>query len=176
MTMMRDASRPPIPASFGPRRHPRGLTAFLVTILSLGGGCGGPADAGPAKYPVRGSVLVDGKPAAGLIVTFHNTDAKAPGNAARPVGVVDESGQFALSTDADRDGAVAGDYAATFYWPSDNTPNAVDRLDGRFLDVARSRFRPKVEPKENELAPFTLEAVRKPARPAARSAPLPREF
>lgn len=176
MTMTLDVSLPPISRTPWLRRRwfPRGLAVFFASILGLVG-CGS-ADDGPAKYPVHGSVRVDGQPAAGLIVTFNNTDPKAPGNAARPVGVVDEAGRFALSTDGDRDGAVVGDYVVTFFWPSDNTPNAVDRLEGRFLDVARSQFRPKVEAKDNELAPFELEAGRKPVRPARGVAPLPREF
>lgn len=141
--------------------------SVAAAALGLGSGCGGPAGDGLTKYPVRGTVLVAGQPAPGLIVTLHNQDAAAPGNAARPVGVADDAGQFLLSTNADRDGAVAGDYVATFFWPSDNTPAAFDRLGGKFTDPAKSQFRARVEPRETELPPFRLEATPKPARPAA---------
>ncbi|WP_435018067.1 hypothetical protein TA3x_000011 [Tundrisphaera sp. TA3] len=144
--------------------------ALLMGIAGLAAGCGGTAD-GPAKYPVRGTVLVGGVPAKGMIVTMHNPSAE--GNAARPVGVADDAGHFVLSTDADGDGAVPGDYAATFFWPTDNTPMATDRLKGRFNDVALSKHRARIEPRENELPPFELEEPRatRPAVPAP-----PRDF
>ena len=61
-------------------------------LIALACGCGG-VDDGLEKYPVRGRVLVNGRPAEMMAVTFNNTDANAPGNAARPVAVTDATGK-----------------------------------------------------------------------------------
>jgi hypothetical protein len=128
-------------------------------MLALGlacWGCSGKPGDGLTKYPVRGTVLVNGEPAAGMVLTFNNLDRGAPGNAARPVGRADPDGHFELSTNGDKDGAVVGDYAVTFFWPSDEGTLPIDLLGGRFADAGRSAFRQRVEPTENDLEPFLL--------------------
>lgn len=137
----------------------------LLLALACAGCAGGEGD-GPKKYPVRGVVLVNGQPAERMAVTFHNADPQAPGNAARPVGVSDAEGRFALSTDADKDGAVEGDYEVTFFWPSDDGPMPGDRLGKRFGDRARSKHKLRIEPKENDLEPFRLEVDPKALKPS----------
>ena len=92
-----------------------------------------------------------------MIVTFHNLDPSAPGNAARPVGATDAEGRFELSTNADKDGAVAGEYTVTFFWSSSNDITAFDRLGGRFTNPGRSQFKVWVVSGNNELESFRLE-------------------
>lgn len=137
------------------------LTRRILLSLTLAAaalcGCGGPPSDGLEKYPASGSVLVNGEPAAGVAVSFHNRDPKAPGNAARPVGVTDAAGRFVLSTNADKDGAVAGDYDVTFFWGTDPGPLAADRLAGRFATVAQSKTQAKLAARPNNLEPFRLE-------------------
>jgi hypothetical protein len=142
-------------AGGGPGRRAGTRAAALLIVLACGGGCGDAGD-GLEKYPVRGRVLVNGQSAEMMAVTFHNTDPAAPGNAARPVAVTDAEGRFALSTNADRDGAVPGEYLVTFFWASENGPSAYDRLGGRFADAAGSGQRIRVEKKENDLEPIDL--------------------
>jgi hypothetical protein len=101
-----------------------------------------------------------------MVVTFNNLDPSAPGNAARPVGATDAEGRFELSTNADKDGAIAGEYAVTFFWSSDNSINATDRLGGQFTDPARSEFKVRVEPGDNDLEPFRLDVEPSRVRPA----------
>lgn len=112
-------------------------------------------------YPVRGQVLVQGKPAGELFVYFRPLDAADP----EPIiayGQVDEAGWFNLSTYVAKDGAPAGEYVVTFEWPRQGGPTkedfqGPDRLKGRYKDAKTSRFRVRVEPKTNELAPFQLD-------------------
>lgn len=149
--------------------------ATILIALSLAaplcGGCGGGPDDGLEKYPVRGQVFVNGEPAELMAVTFNNTDANAPGNAARPVAVTDAEGRFALSTNADKDGAVPGEYIVTFYWASENGPSAYDRLGGRFSNPAKSEFKARVEREENDVEPFKLDidpkALKPPRKPSS---------
>lgn len=142
-----------------------GKAAWPLALAFLACGCGEPGD-GLEKYPVRGQVLVNGQPAELMAITFHNTDPKAPGNAARPVASTDAEGKFALSTNADKDGAVPGEYIVTFFWASENGPNAYDRLGGRFSTPAKSEFRYHIERKENDLDPIKLEVDPKSLKPA----------
>lgn len=135
-----------------------------LLAAALAPGCGAEVD-GLEKYPVRGSVTVNGEPAEMMVVTFHNVDPAAPGNAARPVAATDAEGKFALSTNGDKDGAVAGEYIATFFWSSENSINAFDRLDGRFTDPKTSKFRVRVERAETDLEPFRIELDPKRIRP-----------
>jgi hypothetical protein len=130
------------------------LLGGLIALAFVG--CSGGADDGLKKYPVRGTVLVNGRPAAGIAVTFHH-NGEAPGNAARPVAVADAEGRYTLSTNADKDGAVEGEYTVTFFWPADNGPMPRDRLGGRFADTGLSAFKARVGPRENEIEPFRLE-------------------
>jgi hypothetical protein len=154
--MSRDLERDA--ARRGPGRRAGHRAGHRAAALLIGLACGGCGDAGDGleKYPVRGRVLVNGQPAEMMAVTFHNTDPAAPGNAARPVAVTDAEGRFELSTNADRDGAVPGEYRVTFFWASENGPSAYDRLGGRFADAAGSGHRVRVEKKENDLEPMDL--------------------
>lgn len=127
--------------------------------------CGGEDD-GLKKFPVRGTVQVNGQPADGMVVTFQSTSNTATGNAARPVAVADADGRFELSTNGDKDGAVEGEYAVTFFWPSDKGPMPSDRLKGRFSRPSDSGFKVKIAPQANELEPFRLELDPKLLKPA----------
>ncbi|QDV32415.1 hypothetical protein [Tautonia plasticadhaerens] len=151
---------------------PRAAAALLLALSVAGPGCDSGPDDGLEKHPVRGSVLVNGEPAELMVVTFHNLDPAAPGNAGRPVGATDAEGRFELSTNADRDGAVAGEYAVTFFWSSSNTINAADRLGGRFTEPSRSEFKVRVVPGDNDLEPFRLEVEPSQIRPADGAAPV----
>jgi hypothetical protein len=142
--------------------------ALVLAALSGASGCGG-AD-GPKKYPVRGTVTVNGKPAALVRVQFRHADQSLPGNLKVPAGMTDETGSFALSTSGDRDGAVPGDYTVTFEWLSGNDLGAYDRFGGRFAKPEPGSFKARVEPRDNDLPAFALTIpegalVNKPVRP-----------
>jgi hypothetical protein len=112
-------------------------------------------------YPVRGQVLVQGKPAAELFVYFRPADEADP-DPIIAYGQVDAAGSFELSTYVAKDGAPAGEYVVTFEWPLQGGPTkedfqGPDRLKGRYKDPKTSKFHVRIEPKVNELAPFQLD-------------------
>ncbi|WP_422927607.1 hypothetical protein [Singulisphaera sp. PoT] len=140
-----------------------GVKFARVRLLALGmlaslaiAGCSGGADDGLTKYPVHGTVYVNGKAADGMVVTFNHQD-KVPGNAMCPVARTDQAGHYTLSTNADKDGAVEGEYTVTFVWPTDNGPMPLDRLKGRLANAERSSFKAHVKAGDNEIEPFKLE-------------------
>lgn len=135
----------------------RGLcTAAIIVALSVTGGCG-PAGDGLKKFPVQGTVTINGEPEADLIVRFVSTDnAKSGANASYPVGVTNEEGVFRVSTNGVADGAVPGNYDVTIVWPESNEPPLRDRLGGEFATPAKSNLHVTIEAQENVLPTFKL--------------------
>jgi hypothetical protein len=124
--------------------HGAFVALAAVVVLGTATGCSGQK----AVYPVHGVVL-DGKnkPAKGAVVVFHPTAGDAQD--CRPVGTVDDNGEFVLTTYQSGDGAPAGDYVVTLVRPAPRrTPldrEGGDLLQGRFADPAASKITVTVE-------------------------------
>lgn len=123
----------------------RPLQLMLVSILALTlCSCSGKPEFSKERYPVRGEVYVDGKPAARLSVTLHDVkgfDEQAP---AMPQAVTKQDGTFAISTFEAEDGAPAGEYKATFVWGRPQglgIDTSVDKLKGRYSDPEKSEYK-----------------------------------
>src|SRR6266508_6086541 len=117
---------------------PRSAWLLLLSFPCACFGCGSPDPHKPV-FPVRGSVLVAGKPPVKALVVFHplnEPDSKVP----RPTGEVAADGAFSLSTYATGDGAPAGEYAVTVLWLAGSSAiggdaeSGVDRLGKRYSD------------------------------------------
>jgi hypothetical protein len=109
-------------------------------------------------FPVRGQVLIDGKPAAGATVFFYPVEADP--EAVAPYGVVDAHGSFTLTTYLTFDGAPAGEYVVTVRCPGPpqrpQDEQGPDRLKGRYQEPKTSTLRATVEKKPNDLPPVQL--------------------
>jgi hypothetical protein len=134
------------------------LSAALVV------GCGG--NSGPAKkacYPVKGQLLVQGKPAEGVLLIFQPKESPdaAEWSAGFPHATTTADGKFEIGTYTDNDGAPAGDYVVIATWtvpnPQNEEASSPDRLGGRYGDPATSKLTAKVEAKPNELPPINLQ-------------------
>ena len=141
---------------------PRRIPAALVLVALAVPGCGRPAADTPKVEPVSGAVFVSGNPAAGAVVTFHPV-VPAGGNKYRPHAVVQPDGTFRLTTYTTDDGAAAGEYAVTLYWPEKDDPDAEargvvakDRLQSRYRTPDRPYRRVTVRDGANELESFRL--------------------
>jgi hypothetical protein len=98
---------------------------FLLLGLSLSLLCSLSCSSGQRKlYPVRGTVLCDGKPAEGAEVALYALDTSQPMQQV-PRGRVQADGSFVIGTYVPADGAPAGDYKVIIVWLP---PNAVDRV------------------------------------------------
>ena len=141
-------------------------TRWLRRLLTVGGlffvllatSCG---DGRKVVYPVRGEILdAEDKPATGAVVIFTpvNPDPKDP---LRPVGKVDESGHFSLTSYKENDGAWVGEYIVTITWPTPRKtpfePDLGDQLKGRYATPEHSTIRFTVEKKSvNDLPTIHL--------------------
>ena len=156
MRVSRNAGRP---ALFSPRLIP----AFVVLALAaLVPAC---SSGRRPVHPVRGQVLVKGKPAAHAQVTFHPVNDNSP-EAVHPVGTVDEKGGFTLTSHKQGDGAPEGEYLVTVQWFLATKPRnasagddytTVNYLPDRYGRPESSGLRATVRKGDNELPPFSLE-------------------
>lgn len=134
----------------------------IIGLSLLLAGCS-TADPWPKRYPVSGSVRVDGKPAVRAIVTFHPKASLAPGGKSfSPSTFTDDDGSFQLTTVDAGDGAPAGEYTVTVvanYIVKDGQDVSVpDLLGGCFADPKTSPLKVTVREQVNQLEPFDLKS------------------
>lgn len=103
-------------------------------------------------FGVKGSFLVDGKPVAGALVTFHPLHDPSP-QATRSYAKTDQEGAFALSTYQIGDGAPAGKYIVTIVQDADDNIKVVPE---RFGSPKTSDLRAEVQEGINERHVFRL--------------------
>ena len=138
---------------------------LTCVALSVAVGCSASPTSEPiALSPVRGQILVNGKPAVGAIVHFYAASGAAVN--VRPHAVAGADGSFVLSTYKPDDGAPEGDYTVTIVWkvnsdgtpvpPQDDESSVKDRLNDRFVDPEKSALKVKIVAGENNLPPFKL--------------------
>ncbi|MDB5347217.1 MAG: hypothetical protein JWP89_5594 [Schlesneria sp.] len=128
---------------------------LLVAVLTCAAGCSGCQKA--ETFPVKGTLLVGGKPAGRANLVFHAVDQRV---IARPVGFTDPDGSFRLMTHAIDDGAAPGEYVVTIFWRDESVPFDAcagdelikhDRLRGLYFDSRKSTLRATVRREPNEV-------------------------
>jgi hypothetical protein len=148
------------------RESPRRVLVAYLAGLALIVGCA--EDDGRIEvYPVSGKVLVRGAPAEAAQVVFYPVaeELRKPGMPI-PEAVTDAEGIFQLRSYDPKDGAPAGEYTVSVYWPGPAPPDAdpaagtynpKDRLAGRYLDPNKSGLNVTIEEGGAELPPFELQ-------------------
>ena len=136
--------------------------AVPLLLLTLAG-CS-PSD--PIPVATKGIVKNKaGRPCNGALVVFHPTE-KERLNDAKPVATTDPDGRFVLSTFAENDGALPGEYAITIVWPSQDSKSSklslssqggaggVDQLKGKYGNPSKPLLKATISsqgPKDIEL-------------------------
>ena len=141
----------------------RPLSALLLAAAVFAcTGCGGDGGDRLPVFPVKGKVLVGGKPADGAFVVFR---PKGVGpDRPRPNAYTAADGTFELSTYEASDGAPPGDYEVAIVWTPGVDPSGdseaeaetPDRLKGRYADPKSSDLEARLVEGPNELPPFDL--------------------
>jgi hypothetical protein len=134
---------------------------LLLTVLVTVWGCG---EKKVARYPVTGTVTVDGKPADGALVILGPVNPTPDVENLRPTGVADASGKFSLMTIDPGDGAPAGQYNVSIQWPAPAVADerggrsgmGPDRLKGKYNTAGESTLTATVNEGPTELPPFEL--------------------
>jgi hypothetical protein len=114
-------------------------------------------------YPVKGKILVNGKPANECKIYLNRTfDDKNP---VMPTGLTNESGEFQITSYDTNDGAPEGKYVVTIEWRERSGLTKMDydgpdRLGGAYAKVESTKglpgFTVQVERQPQELPPFEL--------------------
>jgi hypothetical protein len=109
-----------------------------VGVVSFSAGLAPGCENGqPKTYPVHGAVRINVRPAVGANITLVPVRGEWAGRwSHRPFGKVGPDGSFQVSTFAPGDGAPAGEYVVTLYWPT--AGGDADRLGGAHLSPDRS--------------------------------------
>jgi hypothetical protein len=134
---------------------------LFAAFLTLG--CGG--DSRVPLFPATGSVLVDGKPAGGVVVRLFPADSVGDRDALQPFATTEENGGFSLGTYDKGDGAPAGRYKVTLFQP-DRPPGPAhpnDLLGGQYADPQLSKIEVEITEGPNTLKPFEVQGA--PAAP-----------
>jgi hypothetical protein len=116
------------------------LTLTVVVIGGLATGCDSTPEGRLRVYDAYGKVMVDGKPAEGAKVVLYGAtpDLQGPGTVA-PYGVVDANGQFELTSYDLNDGAPAGSYQVSIFWP-EPIPAGADEEMYQPKDLLKDRY------------------------------------
>jgi hypothetical protein len=137
---------------------------LLVLCFFAVSGCG-PQDLKQKTYPVKGTVLVDGKPLANAMIVFHPEDMKNFKMDERPQGKTDAQGRFELFTYVMGDGAPAASYkvAIKVVQTSDDGGSDQFKREKGAMDAPQNYWTKEkspisvtVKPEPNELEPFNL--------------------
>jgi hypothetical protein len=130
---------------------------MLILPSLIGASCSHRAEV----YPVSGSVIYQGQPAAGATVFVY----RKGGDRVRDpmiMGIVMQDGSFELSCGSLGKGAPAGDYDVVIQWkqrvaiPNGRKGGMPDKLNGRYADPLHPLLHATVEAKQNELPPIEL--------------------
>lgn len=147
------------------RNTASGWIAFSwFAVLALG--CNEAPEGRMQVYRTSGKVQIDGQPAVGVKVVLYGAtpELQGPGTVA-PYGVSDSDGEFELTSYDAGDGAPAGEFTVTAYWPEPIPEGAdeefyqpKDRLGGKYTDPIKSSLKVTIEEHSNELPTFDLES------------------
>lgn len=114
-------------------------------------------------YPTSGVVKVGGQPVEGAkVILFGATPEVTGPGTVPPQGETDENGAFQLTSYEPNDGAPAGTFKVTIFWPEPTPDNAgemfrpKDRLKGKYSDPESSGLTAEVPEGGGELPSFEL--------------------
>jgi hypothetical protein len=93
------------------------ISKFLAVVLAIAvAGCARTETRKPV-FAISGKATFQNEPMAGAMISFHPLNDPGP-RALRAQATVNRDGTFRMTTYDTGDGAPAGEYAVTVYWPS----------------------------------------------------------
>ncbi len=138
--------------------------AIIPITICIISSCSWKSDRFPVNH-VEGSVFAAGKAAVGAKLFFHPAADPGAQRALRPFAEVEADGTFEVNTYLAGDGAPAGDYVVTIYWPAPRPPASgkfadesqpPDRLKDLYSNPSTSKLRAHIARGDNTLPPFQL--------------------
>ena len=137
------------------------LACTLMCLATLAAGCSR-GNSNSTVFPVQGTVLVKGKPAAYAKVSFIPVDENVK-ETSSAYGVANEDGKFQLSMRTPQDGARAGEYYVAVSWripenprSSDDPQYSTELLPRKFQNPQESGLKVEINSKDAVLPPIEL--------------------
>ena len=131
----------------------RSISVALPVFFFLFVGC---TPTEPKPVATKGIVKTKaGRACDGALVVFHPLEQERQ-NDAKPVAKTDQDGRFVLTTFAENDGALPGDYSVTIVWPAQDAKgsklsltgegggNGPDQLKGKFGNPGKPLLKAKI--------------------------------
>lgn len=138
----------------------RAASCMVILFLSA---CGSDQPGGERyeTFPVTGQVYIDGAPAEGVAVVFHDAEALDKAEEMQPSATTDKDGNFKISTYQQSDGVPEGDYVLTFFKKKFDMLKMQylgdDELEGRYSNPKKSEVKVSVRKGEpNDLGTVGL--------------------
>lgn len=147
-----------------------GTLAGLLAVALFGAGCGEDGPPRAALHPASGIVKVDGQPAAAVQVRLRPANDPDSLDALVPFGKTGDDGAFTLGTYEAGDGAPAGRYKVTLFWP-DRPPGPSpgdDLLGGVYALGRNTTLEATISEGDNAIP--TFEVAKAAPRPKKKSA------
>lgn len=138
-------------------RHSPIVMALLCTAIC---GCGNAQAPWEKAYPVRGSLIWQGKPVANAVVSLFPEDPAVP-DSVRPRAKTADDGSFEVWTYQPGDGAPAGRYKLTVVREAVDVVRDVvvvkpNDLPGKFSRLETTDLQVEIQAAATELPPITL--------------------
>lgn len=150
------------------------LRALLIVPVLLVPGCFGKKWQATLQ-PAHGTCLVNGLPATSAIVLLFPKSGNIDVRESKPWGVVDDKGEYRLSTYQSGDGIPIGDYDVTLVWLADRSqPKSADRLRDRYSDPKKPLMSISIQEGENTLPLIDLKESK--LLPSSHSADVPKDL
>jgi hypothetical protein len=140
----------------------RSLSLASAAAFLLGGslfvGCSDKSYVEVAVHPVKGTLHTQGEPLYGAYLTFHPQGDVGMTKGNKPFARVEQDGSFQVTTYDTSDGAPAGSYAVTIYWPEDPESRGFspDRLKEKFANPEKPAFEISIGDESTQLPPWEL--------------------
>jgi hypothetical protein len=144
------------------------IAALLLVVSSLAASCGcSNANKEKPVFKVHGKLTFEGRPMSKAEIAFLPADPAQRGLQSRATANAD--GEYTLYTYRKDDGAPAGDYVVTIYWPAPLSKKAAeklekaetieekdmilapDRLKNAYTDPLKTKLKATVAEKDNEI-------------------------
>lgn len=134
-------------------KHRSMLHGIAIVALLIEGGCG---KSEPQPIPIKGTVTINGEKPDGMVISLRPANE---GSQQKIASAVTKAGEFVLSTNAESDGVIPGEYIVCFAWPASLTGPSSNRLPSSLNDPGKSKHRVTITPDTSVLTPFELTNV-----------------
>ena len=144
------------------------LSVLLVVFVVSSSGCTEKQKGGPRLdvTPLKGKVLVDGKPEENIGVLFLRVSGTAKGSGVdfsvpEPEGITDIDGNITVNTYRTGDGGTPGEYKLCFVWLEEGRGLSAgelrgDKFRGKYDGKDRSQFTVKIPGVTSDDEPYDM--------------------